>query len=209
MDGHHFAGTTQLISSTSCSSAEAAEAAASMAVAVADELPQRGSAQLYLRKDAFKFKEFRTATKQLLSAVANSVQTALPEGFTLQSACPPNLLKPAGPQCQRYSFRATEVEALGQEDDGLEHYFLYDFESRSAQPDYYKNDDFYHLCFAADEGTEAGWQGGCLSAVDIRTTKKEQPARDGWATCTSLPRAVGSLGGVILFTRLLGRRPWL
>lgn len=156
MDGRQFAGSMQMLSASTASASEAADAAKSFGEALQHELPETGRARVEIHKGSFAFKQFRTKTKQMLCAVANSLQQALPTGFTLLQAKPSHELLPCGPHGQRFRLMPQEAEAMGLPEDDKCRFFVYDFDSHVPRKDFLDNDDFYHLCFAADEGTEAG-----------------------------------------------------
>ena len=148
-----FAGATQLLSASGHSSSDVQNAADSMAWAVDGKLPEQGSQ--VASADSFHFRGFRTPTKQLLCGLANSLQQALPQGFTLKSCRPLSPLKPAGPHAMRCRFTPLEMQAQGLSEDAGERYFTFDPESQTSLHDYYLEENFYHLVLTADEGTEA------------------------------------------------------
>ena len=158
MDGRQFAGATQLVSASTCNPREASDAATSMARAVGDQLPETGRARIDVNATSFAHKEFRTATKLILTALANSLQQALPEDFNMAKARPPNLLLPSGPEGTRLQLSKLEMEALSLtgEGDGDSRHFVFNRDSHTSLCDFYEHDDFFHLCLAADEGTEVG-----------------------------------------------------
>ena len=171
MGGKQFAGATQLLSASAAGDDEAQGQAAadSMAEAVGQTRPDGGSGGLEVSKEKFKWKEFRTPTKQLLSGVANSLQQSLPEGFSLQSAKPCTVLRPCGPLGSRCLYTNKEKEVHGFSEAGRV-YFTYDHDTRERCPDFMASDDFYHLTCSADEGTEAtGWCKHSLVVEVIRS----------------------------------------
>ena len=158
MAGKQFAGATQLLSAGACSASEVGDAAESMAAALQGQLPESGTAMVPLPNGCFKWREFRTPTKQLLTGLANCLQQALPPGFTLLSAKPTNPLRPSGPSGQRHRLTAEEmkVQALSIEDGSR--FFNFEpesDESLSGEPAFLRDENFFRLVLSADEGTEA------------------------------------------------------
>ena len=156
MDGCQFAGATQLLTASSVSKDEAYEAAGSMAAALDGALPDTGSSQVPKPEGTFQWRQFRGPTKQLLCGLANSLQQALPEGWTLKSAVPSTPLRPRGPDAERCHLRPLEMEAEGLTEENGYRYFVFNSETSESSRDWYESEDFYHLVFSADEGTEAG-----------------------------------------------------
>ena len=158
MDGFHFAGATQLLSPNSCSKKEAEEAATALVEAIGGQLPETANHKLEMTRKTFAFKEFRTPTKNLLSAVANALQQALPAGWSLQKSKPSNPLDPAGIGRMRIQYDKSELELLSPQpaEDACLHW-LWDAETCSAKPDHYTDENFVRLVFSADEGTEVEW----------------------------------------------------
>ncbi|CAE7788072.1 icmt-1, partial [Symbiodinium sp. CCMP2592] len=157
MGGKHFSGATQLLNATSLNEEETEAAAASMAKAMDGSLPPTAKADVGKDKKLhFAWKEFRTPTKMLLSAMANSLQQSLPENWTLLSCKPANLLRPRGPNSERLRFTEKEKAVHGLNPEHGARYFVHSFEDAESVCDFYKHEGFYHLTFAADEGTEAG-----------------------------------------------------
>ena len=154
MSGHQFAAATQLLTAAGTSRDEAFAAADSMADATKVEMPATGSGQLTVVRGRFGFKEFRTPTKQLLCGLANSLQQGLPDGFSLMSARPKNLLLPRGPDGIRCEMSRLEMRAQGFDQDFPPRFFTYNSETHEARHDSYLEEEFYHLCVSADEGTE-------------------------------------------------------
>ena len=110
MGGKHFSGATQLLNATSLNEEETEAAAASVAKAMDGSLPSTAKAEVGKDKKLhFAWKEFRTPTKMLLSAMANSLQQSLPENWTLLSSKPANVLKPRGPNSERLRFTEKET----------------------------------------------------------------------------------------------------
>lgn len=109
---------------------------------------------------SFKWKEFRTPTKNLLVALTNAIQVAMPEGWTLQDCKPRPVLIPRGSQADRVALLNREKQALGlpEETYDMVMKFVYNFSSQSRWPDY-TEESCYRLSMALDEGTEVrGWK---------------------------------------------------
>ena len=144
-----------------CNKDEAAEASRSLAAALQGRLPQDATQRTQLPKNAFAFREFRKPTKDLLAGIANSLQQAMPSGFTLQSCKPPNPLKPAGQGCERHVYDNSELRLLPQQLPSDAHFFFtWDSEALESRKDFYEHENFTRLVFSADEGTQA-----CLAEV--------------------------------------------
>lgn len=111
-----------------------------------------------LPKDIFKWKEFRTPTKNLLIAIANSLQVTLPTGWSFSDCVPTQLLVPRTSDGERVLMIPAEKKALGLESwcEDMDLRFVYNSDATTRWPDFYMDhDNFYRLCFSADEGTEA------------------------------------------------------
>ncbi len=135
--------------------AEQSESALKSLVKALDgQVPSGGSQGLKLARDAFMWKEYRSSTKQLLCAVANSLRQFMPENWNLSSLKPPNLLAPRSVTGERFMYLKEECDVRADLSD-LQVAFVYDFKSGMRFPDYYLDESsFYRLVFAADEGTE-------------------------------------------------------
>lgn len=147
-----FSGATQLLPQ-GISNEQSALALQAFAKVVSGKMPAAAS-RPDLPKDTFAWKEFRTATKMVLCAVANSLQQALPGNWTLASCAPTNPLVPRSIHCDRLPL-LTEEKKVHKLDPALTHHFNYNFQSGSRWPDYYLSEDHFKLVFSADEGTEA------------------------------------------------------
>ncbi|CAE6950908.1 unnamed protein product [Symbiodinium sp. CCMP2592] len=164
MDGLHFAGATQLLPVNTCSKTEAVAAAVALSSCLEGVLPDNAKSRFALPKDAHSFREFRTPTKHLLSGLANSLQQAMPAGWTLQGCIPPNPLLPAARGCDRLPFEEVEKSLLNPKlAQDAKVYFVWDPEASEGRQDFYVHEDFVRLVFGADEGTEGfvGWQHLC------------------------------------------------
>ena len=156
MDGCHFAGATQLLPSNTCSQEEAAAAATSLACALQGCLPESAMEHQNMPAGSWKFKEYRTSTKHLLCSLGNCLQQVMPRGWTLNGCRPNNPLLPAGTSSTRMLYDATELELLPSSlPEGSQVHFNWDFDSCKARPDFYTDEQFVRLVWAADEGTEA------------------------------------------------------
>lgn len=153
MSGHQFAGVTQLLP-LGISSEQAALALQSLQQALGGKVPTKAHEPLKLARDQFAWREFRTSTKFLLCAVANSLKQMLGEKWSLLSCRPGNLLAPKGTTGERYKFLPEEL-AERADMTGFDCYFIHDHKSGHRFNDFYLTEDFYRLVFSADEGTEA------------------------------------------------------
>eukprot|EP00438_Fugacium_kawagutii_P003701 Skav209327 [mRNA] locus=scaffold724:414152:417800:- [translate_table: standard] len=147
-----FSGATQLLPQ-GISDEQSALALEAFAKAVDGKMPSAASRPA-LPKDTFAWKEFRTATKMVLSAVANALQQAVHGDFSLASCSPANPLVPRSNHCDRLPLLPEEKKLHGL-DPALTYHFNYNFQSGSKWPDYYQSEDHFKLVFSADEGTEA------------------------------------------------------
>ena len=157
MGGKQFAAATQLLAAGTGGQASTEAAASSMAEALAGTLPDLGQAVVKKDKETFQWKEFRAPTKHLLCGLANALQQGLPDGFTLRSARPANLLRPCGPHGCRLKLTSSEIKAHNLGDAFLDKdvFFCHDYSEQTSWLDCYTREDFYHLALVADEGTEA------------------------------------------------------
>lgn len=154
----HFAGATQLLP-LNITKEQSKEALATFAAAVAKQFTSQGKTPK-LPASSFQWREFRTATKNLLSAVANALQVALPSGFSFASCMPQKQLVPRGPRADRIELLPEEREMLGyghMPKDAKLH-FVYNYESQTRWADFVEDRSFFKLSFSADEGTEARGQ---------------------------------------------------
>ena len=169
MDGCHFAGACQLLSPNAVSKEQAAEAASALVSVLQGRMPDTAVEKVQIPSEAYSFREFRTPTKHLLSALGNSLQQAMPSGFSFQSLKPGNPLRAAGPDCMRVEFDETEKALLTPSPPSASRlFFLWDSSSGESKPDYYTSEDFIRVTFSADEGTEATLlkHSSCMSPVD-------------------------------------------
>lgn len=115
-----------------------------------------GHIQRPLRKGTFKWREFRQPTKNVLMAMVNGLQQALPDSWSLKDCQPQNLLVPRGVHSERFTLEKEEKQALGlpRSFEKMSLKYHWDFERRVATPDFYVNEHHWKLVFAADEGTE-------------------------------------------------------
>ena len=156
MDSHQWAGPTQVLP-FGPTAEPAAKALESLRSYLGGRIPSKPVSQIAASLDAFKWKEYRTSTKNLLVALANSIQQAMPKGFSLKSCVPPNPLLPMKPTETRAKLTEKEKRAMGLEGEQMDRslYFVFDHKSFDARTDWYQKDSFWHLTFSADEGTEA------------------------------------------------------
>ena len=157
MDGVHFAGATQLLSSNTCSKQEASAAAQSLAATLDGRLPETALDTQSMPASTWKFKEYRAPTKHLLCSLANCLQQVMPRGFSLDACRPCNPLLPAGCSCVRLLHDEAELELLpGSPTPDARLHFIWDFDDCKGREDFYTDENFVRLVWAADEGTEAG-----------------------------------------------------
>ena len=156
LGGRHFSGATQLLQANVCTKTEAVQAATALSEVVAGELPLNAEYKVDIPKEAWKFKEFRQPTKYLLCGLANSLQQAMPLGWSLACCRPPNPLMPATSGCARLLYDASETALMvPPPPEHARLHFVWDPESKEARADHYLNENFTRLVFSADEGTEA------------------------------------------------------
>ena len=119
-------------------------------------MPASAHANVPMTKETFQFREYRTPTKHLLCSLANSLQQAMPSGWTLQKARPSNPLLPTTFGCERLAYQPLEMQLMDPRpsDDCCLH-FTWDPETLESRPDHYVSEDFVRLVFSSDEGTEA------------------------------------------------------
>ncbi|CAE7839889.1 unnamed protein product, partial [Symbiodinium necroappetens] len=157
LGGYHFAGPTQMVNVSACGKTEAEQAVETLGQVLQGERPADATSSVGMPKDAFKFREYRTPTKNLLCALANSLQHVMPQGWTLLKCRPPNPLKPATAGCSRISYDQSEMDVMVPPPPaGSNLHLIWDSERLEARADHYEHEDFTRLVFAADEGTEAG-----------------------------------------------------
>lgn len=155
MSGHQFSGVTQLLP-LGISADQAALALQSLQQALGGKVPTKAHEPLKLARDQFAWKEFRTSTKFLLCALANSLKQMLGDRWSLASCRPGNLLAPKSTTGERYKFLEEEF-AERADMTGFDCFFVCDHKSGHRFSDFYLSEDFYRLVFSADEGTEAHW----------------------------------------------------
>ena len=154
MAGMQFAGVTQLLP-MGVSSQQAALALEAFLKVLDGKVPQKGHEALKIAKSNMMWQEYRTSTKNLLCAIANSLKQVLPDSWNLSHAKPPNQLRPRGVAGERFFYLPEEMV----ERKDPEHFqcaFVHDFKTGVRAPDLYVSEEFYRLTFSADEGTEVG-----------------------------------------------------
>lgn len=135
-------------------STEQSEAAlASLIAVLKGQLPSAAHHELKIARDTFAWKHYRVSTKNLLSAMANSLKQYLSDSWTLNSCTPSNLLAPAGTTGERFQYMKEELPGHLQNDE-IQRYFVHDFKTGMRFPDFYVTEDHFRLVFSADEGTE-------------------------------------------------------
>ena len=111
--------------------------------------------------DAFKWKEYRSSTKQLLVALSNGLSQSMPDKFNLLAFRPDPILKPCPMSATRIALTHLEKVAQGIDPEDAKHldlFVIHDHRTFERFPDYILRDDSFHrLTMAADEGTEASF----------------------------------------------------
>lgn len=159
IDGHQFTGPTQILPQHgSVCKEQAAEAFKKLSETLRThgEIPTTGYQKVTLAPNCFGWREYRTATKNVLSALANALVNSLPGGYTMANSKPPNALCPAGITGERLSMSPSEKKVFHLGGQSGELKFIYNFKTHESFLDYYVHEDFARLVFCADEGTEAG-----------------------------------------------------
>ncbi len=133
-------------------------ALATFAAAVKSQFSSAAGVTPKLPTGSFNWKEYRTPTKNLLQAVANALQVALPCGWSFASCIPSRLLLPRTSKADRIELLPEEKKMLGfgEWPTDMTLSFIYNYESQTHWPDFIEDRDFFKLSFSADEGTEAG-----------------------------------------------------
>lgn len=149
--GMQFAGVTQLLP-MGASSSQATAALASMEQALKGSFPTAAHENLKLQRDVMAWKEYRSSTKHLVCAIANSLKMSLPDGFTLKWCQPENILAPASSGGQRHMYLAEELALAGKPSD-FQAAFVCSTNGLRF-PDYYISESFFKLVVSCDEGTE-------------------------------------------------------
>eukprot|EP00435_Cladocopium_sp_Y103_P021196 s1017_g5.t1 len=150
MDSHQWAGPTQVLP-LGPTAEEAAKALETLRVYLGGRIPAKPVSQISANLDAFKWKEYRTSTKNLLVAFANSIQQVMPKGFSLKSCVPPNPLLPMKPTETRAKLTEGEKMAMGLEGERMNRslYFVFDHKSFDART------DWQHLVRELESGNPA------------------------------------------------------
>lgn len=159
INGHHWAGPTQILPHPSTVSSEQASEGLktfSATLQKGGHIPQGASEKIKVSSTAFVWKEYRVATKNVLAATANSLSKSLPEGFSLKNCQPPNFLKGAGISGERMLLMTEEKVSLGMRGMNAPCMCIYDYKTHECTLDCYLHENFVRLVFAADEGTEVG-----------------------------------------------------
>lgn len=153
--GKQFAGATQLLP-TGLSEDQNAAALEAFCKAYAtmyfqiDQTPK-------LPKDTFRWQQFRQPTKNLLTALCNSLVQMMPPGFSLQKCVPRRVLIPRGNQSDRFRLDEAEKKMLRLEDwtRDCSLHFCWNYSTQTSWLDFpEKEPELVKLCFSADEGTE-------------------------------------------------------
>ena len=153
MGGCQFSGATQLLP-LGASPEQCDLALGSLITNLKGQIPTTGHCELKLARNAFAWKEFRTSTKNLLCAIANSLRQYLPDGWSLANCKPHNLLAPMSPTGERVQYLPEELN-LRPELKDMDTFFIHDMKTGVRRPDFFLEETHYKLVFSADEGTEA------------------------------------------------------
>lgn len=149
-------GPTQILSDAS-SSCDPSAVLESLDAAMRGRVPSKPS-DAKIDKNTFDFKEFRVKTKNLLSALCNSIQQ-LDGDFKMNRTRPEHLLQPCGRRFTRVRMLNEELQMWARPDEDVAsmgtRFFLFDEESGSSQPDWYQDETFLRFCTSSDEGSEA------------------------------------------------------
>ena len=156
IEGHQFAAPTQLLP-LGASQEQAQEALRSLREWLDGKIPDYTKEAMSVMKNPnFKWKEYRSSTKALLTGLANALQQCMYSGFSLKNCVPPNLLTPATVTSTRFKMTDGEKIALAIEFPG-DVYCVFDHKSHERRCDFIMDDMAFHrLTVAADEGTEVG-----------------------------------------------------
>lgn len=151
MQNHQFAAPMQLLP-IGLHGQQREEAVQTFATAVKDNCFKRP-----LRPGTFKWKEFRQPTKNMLMAIANSLAQSLPSVWNLKCCEPKFPLVPRGLSGDRIALMDEEKEYFGFNNSSMKdiRYYIWNFEKKTATPDWMQDESHYKLVFAADEGSEA------------------------------------------------------
>ena len=153
--GKQFSGATQLLP-TGLSAEQSQKALQAFCQAFKTMYCQSGQVPSIPQKIDFGWKEFRVPTKNMLMGISNALVQIMPPDFTLQKCIPPVCLVPRATQADRLLLTDDEKTMLGlgpwAKDCDL--YFVYNYASQTCFVDFIEDNDFYKLCFSADEGTE-------------------------------------------------------
>lgn len=152
LGGRQFSGATQLLP-LGVSSEQASAALESLTAALKGSLPESGHHELKLARDVWSWKDYRVSTKNLLSALANSLKQYMPESWNLSLCKPQNLLAPRCASGERVQYLPDEVK-LRPGSCGLDFYFIHDMKTGVRRPDFFLGGDHYRLIYSSDEGTE-------------------------------------------------------
>lgn len=164
---------------------QAAAALESMAKALGGSVPLAHET-LKLNRDAMAWREYRSSTKFLLCALANSLQQCMPDGFSLKRCIPDNILAPSGRDGIRCFYLPEELVLAGLPDD-CQACFVSHGPTGLRFPDYYVTETFYRLVVSCDEGTEA--------PLLFFRTNVERYIMIIWCQCLVIPWA--KVGGVV------------
>ena len=153
LNGHHFAGPTQLLPTVGDpDETDLALKAFTQALKVAGGTDK--GEQVKVPQGSFDWKEYRAATKAVLAAMANSLRNSFPDSWSFNATIPRNLLTPAGSGCDRVEMVEMEKRSF-ENDPNMKLFFNYDYRTFEASPQWYLDESFHRLIYSADEGTEA------------------------------------------------------
>ncbi|CAJ1442941.1 unnamed protein product [Effrenium voratum] len=153
LDGRHFAGPTQMLPQGPDDN-QAAAALVTFTQGLKNAATTPTGSKPVAQTGAFDWKEYRQATKAVLSAMANSLRQCLPNGWSLNKCKPQNILAPRGLGSDRLPLLPEEASMMMIDlPEGAQVFFVYNFKTLEARPDFFL--DSHRLVFAGDEGTEA------------------------------------------------------
>ena len=162
INGCQFAAATRLLP-YGPSKEQAAQALATFKEFLCGKIPMKPAKELKAPATAFKWREYRQSTKQLLSGLANAIGQTMPDNFTLLAFRPDTILKPCPVTGTRVALTEMEKSALGLDPEiwrNLKIHMIHDHKTLERRLDFYPRDSSFHkLAMSADEGTEAGMDG--------------------------------------------------
>lgn len=157
IEGCQFAGPTQLLP-LGVGQQQAEEALRALRDYLGGKIPNKPFSGETAGLADFRWRESRTATKNMLAGVANCIQQLMPKGWTMKNMVPSNCLLPRSPIQSREKMTEAEMIALGipaEKAKALDMFYIFDHRTLESRYDFLPNDQCSKLVFSADEGTEA------------------------------------------------------